>query len=495
MVFYDAFVLRQDHYRQGHYEIKVIMKLKLSTQCSSKVALLGVLMFGGLFSGNAFAQSANSKNLSKLVTNQSLVEPLDLCEGLPTDNEPRKVRQVARPPYGQRYRDPAFGSTVVRITNSSADEVYKPAYSTMQAWNADESLMMLYKISDGEGQHILLDGFTYKPIKALDFWPSDVEEVFWSHNDPDTMFYVSKAYPDYGSFIKLNVRTDEKTVLRNFEGMCGKNIAPTSGGDVLMQSLDDNTFGFRCDTGDNWTMFSYDVKEDKVTTALLGDDKQFDNWTAPLPLSNGDGFWMQGKIIGPDLTTVRATFDMYKHHEHADKGISSDGRDVYYATAFNISKGRCNNDVYGGVGHLIEHDAKTGECRPVITEKDGWPYTTRGTHISGRAVRKPGWVAMSSIGYDKFDLFKKNKKASPLFSEIYLVDTNPDSERVCRVAQHRSYGKSSQNGEYNSYFAEPHATISPSGTRILFGSNWYDSGSVDAYVVELPAYSRLINSQ
>lgn len=472
------------------------MKLPFTTHRSLKIALLGgSVFFGGLFAANVFAQSASSKDLSKIVTNPSLVQSLDLCEGLPTDKEPRKVRQVARPPYGQRYRDPAFGTTVVRVTNSTTGEIYKPAYSTMQAWNADESLMMLYKSANGQGQHILLDGFTYAPIKALDFWPSDIEEVFWSHNDPDVLFYVSKAHPDYGSFIQLNVRTEVKTVLRNFEGMCGKNIAPTSGGDVQMQSLDDNTFGFRCDTGDNWTMFSYNVKEDKVLTQLLGEGKQFDNWTAPIPLPKSDAFWMQGKVLGSDLNTVQATFDMFKHHEHADKGTSWDGREVYYATAFNISKGRCNDDVYGGVGHLIEHDFETGECRPVITEKDGYPYTTRGTHISGRAIRNPGWVAMSSIGYDKFDLFEKDKKASPLFSEIYLVDTNPETERVCRVAQHRSFGKSSENGGYNGYFAEPHATISPSGTRILFGSNWYDSGSVDAYVVELPAYSKLINSQ
>ncbi len=474
---------------------KVTMKKSFVAQSSSKVVLLGCIVFGGLFIGNAFAQSAGSKNLSQLVTNQALVDSLDLCEGLITDQEPRKVRPVARPPFGQRYRDPAFGTTVIRITNSAADEVFKPSYSTMQAWNADESLLLLYKQSNGDGLHILLDGFTYAPIKALDFWPTDLEEVFWSHNDPDILYYVSAQHPTYGSLMKHNVRTDEATVLRNFENMCGKNIAPTSGGDVLMQSLDDNTFGFRCDTGDNWTAFSYNVKEDKVITQLLGDGKDFDNWTAPLPLPKSDAFWMQGKVIGPDLKSVQATFDMFKHHEHADIGLAHDGREVYYATAFNISEGRCNNDVYGGVGHLIEHDFKTGECRPVITEKDGYPYTTRGTHISGRATRKPGWVAMSSIGYDKLDFFTNDNKASPLFSEIYLVDTNPKSERVCRVAQHRSFGKSAKNGEYHPYFGEPHATISPSGTRIIFGSDWYDSGSVDAYVVELPAYSRLIKSQ
>jgi hypothetical protein len=53
------------------------------------------------------------------------------------------------------------------------------------------------------------------------------------------------------------------------------------------------------------------------------------------------------------------------------------------------------------------------------------------------------------------------------------------------VGHHRS------NESDNSYWPEPHGTISPSATRILFGSNWgtVGTGNVDAYVVELPAYA------
>ncbi len=443
----------------------------------------------------SFAQSSATSALSKIVTNQAALDELDLCEGLITDLEPQRVKKFARPPYGKRYRDPAFGTTVIRISNSSPNEVYKPAYSTMQAWNADESLLMLYKQSNGDGQHILLDGFSYKPIKALDIVPSDLEEVFWSHTDPNILFYISKVYPTYSDFVKLNVRTDEKTVLRNFTDVCGKNIAPTAGGDPLMQSMNDDVFGFRCDTGDNWTMMSYIVSEDKLLTKPLGEGTPYDNWSAPLPLPKGNGFWLQGDVVENDLKTVRTQLDMYKHHEHADFGFAFDGREVYFTTAYDPTEKGCDDVVYRGVGHLIEHDLNTGECRAVIDERDGYPYTTRGTHVSARATRKPGWVAMSSIGYDKFDLLESQRKAPPLFSEVYLVDTNPDSERVCRVAQHRSYSKSAENGDYHPYFGEPHATISPSGTRIIFGSDWYDSGSVDAYVIELPAYNRLIKSQ
>ena len=40
------------------------------------------------------------------------------------------------------------------------------------------------------------------------------------------------------------------------------------------------------------------------------------------------------------------------------------------------------------------------------------------------------------------------------------------------------------------YFAEPHVTLSRDGRRMLFASDWHDSGSVDTYVLELPVYRK-----
>jgi hypothetical protein len=44
---------------------------------------------------------------------------------------------------------------------------------------------------------------------------------------------------------------------------------------------------------------------------------------------------------------------------------------------------------------------------------------------------------------------------------------------------------------YEAYLGEPAVTLSLSGTRVLFSSDWYDSGSVDTFVVELPSFTRL----
>lgn len=421
---------------------------------------------------------------------ESVADQGSLCPGMVTHKERVQVKPVAMPPYMMYYRDPAFGSKVIRISDAPEGVVYKPAYSTMQAWNADESILMLYQ-GGNNSAHVLLDGHTYEPIRELEIIPADLEEVWWSHSDPDTFYYVSKFSRDYGDLKRYSVSENKSTVIRDFSGVCSARGLPTGGGDVQMQSLDDDLFGFRCQLSKtSYEMFSYRMSTDEVISQPLAEKAGWDFWTAPVPGPSGKHFWLQGKTIENDLVTVKNRHDMAKHSEHANIGTTHDGHDAVFQTVFDPSPNGCGEDLWQGVGHLVVHDMETGECRSVINEAKGYPYTTSGTHISARAVQRPGWVAMSSVGYGQFDWFTNKRKAPVLFSEIYLVNTDPANEEVCRLAQHRSFGKSATRGGYHPYFGEPHATISPSGTRVLFGSDWYDSGAVNSYVIELPGYQR-----
>jgi hypothetical protein len=76
--------------------------------------------------------------------------------------------------------------------------------------------------------------------------------------------------------------------------------------------------------------------------------------------------------------------------------------------------------------------------------------------------------------------------AGLLDMELLLADTN--TGKVCRAGRHRSWGENNTHLHTN-YWAEPHAVASPSGTRILFASDWGNGTSVDSYVVELPSYT------
>ena len=240
----------------------------------------------------------------------------NLCEGYVTHNKGVTIPQVRKPPYMKYYREPAFGTKVIRITNSLPDEVRKPPYSTVQAWNADESLLLMWTRARSYTTHQLLDGHTYKVVRDLDFTPSDLEDVFWSHSDPDVLYYISKIKPDAGEFKRYNVRTNKSTTIKDFSPWCGTSM-PTPGGGVQMQSLDDDLFGFRClPSNGNRIMLTYRLSTDTVTVAPIGKGTRWNEWHAPIATPSGKSLWYQGTSLAHDLKTINHTLDMYKYHEH-----------------------------------------------------------------------------------------------------------------------------------------------------------------------------------
>jgi len=414
--------------------------------------------------------------------------PLDLCAGQVTHQNSVAIPALPKPEFMSPYKDPAFNGKIIRITESKFNDVHKPMYNTIQAWNADESLLLLFRKKNGGSDHVLLDGHTYKQLGRLDIFPADLEEIFWSRHNPDILFYASQSPSRIGRFYAYNVRSEKHTLLKDFRSQCSGGV--TSSTDVHMQSLDDDLFGFRCEAPNGgWHLMSYRISSDELSVVVAGDSNPWDNWRAPMAAASGDRMWMQGRVVSPDLQTIEHTLDMSQPGEHASIGLTHNGQDAIFPTVFDPSPGGCDGTPDLGVGHLAVHNFMDGTCRSMITQAEGWPYTTSGTHVTAGAYKQPGWVAVSSVGYPKqLPFYTNGEAATPLFSEIFLVNTNPANEQVCRLTHHRSYGKHATKGDYKAYFGEPHPSISPSGTRIVFGSDWQNSGAVDAYVIELPAY-------
>jgi hypothetical protein len=163
------------------------------------------------------------------------------------------------------------------------------------------------------------------------------------------------------------------------------------------------------------------------------------------------------------LAFVRS-LGMANPYEHGSVGRSAAGYDTYNAVGFDDAQ----------PGTLITFDLSTGARSVVIGPATGWPYPPGGTHVSALATQKPGWVASSIVG----------DPAGGCVLCQELVIAQPETGRVCRVAHHHSHAGEGQWG----YWAEPHVVMSPSGTRLLFGSDWENGATVDSYVVELPSY-------
>ena len=386
----------------------------------------------------------------------------DLTKGLiVNDLSPRLMQEIAKPTYLNTITDPSFGTTIRRITDAGAGGVIVPMYSTVQAWNSDESLMILYNQS--RSRHMLLDGMTYQFIRMLDdVRPTDLEEIFWDFEEPNIFYYVDRQSDD---FIRYSVNTQAKQTLVNLAALSNCSGEIIMGNDIQMMSWDSDVFTFRCG---NEGAFAFRISTSELTTFNLNEV----NNVAPGVAPSGDRFQHRAKVYDNMGNPV---LDLNKGPvEHSCIGKLANGNDGYFAIAF------AQGPQGGCIGDIIAHDLTTGECFPVISESQGYDYPQSGTHISSLAYKNTegGWIAASMIGYDR-------DGQSLLDQELVIAKADKGNIKVCRIGHHRS------DEEEFDYWGEPHAVISPTGTRVLFGSDWSgseDGQSVDSYVVELPAF-------
>jgi len=375
---------------------------------------------------------------------------LDLCSGLVVDKAPHPMTSLAQPALGQAVRDPQFGVTIRRITAVTVagdNPAIKPMYSTISSWNADESLLILYRVGAG---HELYDGRTYRFIRRLDIRPTDIERVYWHTSNPDVLYY-----PEGNRFVRYLVRSGAKQTLRTFSS-CNS----ISTGHPKFMSWDSRRIGIKCGA----ESYVYNIETDEILgQAMISGD------TVPQVSPSGNFTFYDGIVSDEELNTLRV-LDI-SGREHSTLGQLESGHDTFNTVAFD--RGPRGSDV----GTLVVHDLTDGSWQVVVGPATGYPYPPSGTHISTLAYKQPGWVYVSVIG--------NGSGQGVLDNEIVLADTN--TGKVCRLAHHRSYGKRNTHLRVP-YWAEPHVVASPSGTRAVFGSDWGNGPSVDTYVLELPGY-------
>jgi hypothetical protein len=390
----------------------------------------------------------------------------DLCAGMITDKDPHPMTALAKPAVGATVIDAEFGTTIRRITavaGSGANAAIVPMYTTISAWNADESLLILYSVAGGVG-HQLYHGKTYQLIRSLDISPADLEQVYWDTSDPDILYYV-----DNQDFIRYHVNAGTQDKLHSFASLCGSSSV-SNGGDPMFTSWDSHRLGLVCGK----QMFIYDISTDSV----LGPKPVSGTATPPAQVApSGTLAYLEdgsGQVLDANLNLVRS-LGLQVPDNHASLGRLANGHDTWNGAVYDDG----NDDVKSNVGILVTWDMTNGTGGAVIGPKTGWPYPPDG-HISAMAYKRPGWIFVSTVPDDSAGL----QGQTLLGLENLIADTNTGT--VCRVGRHRSWGK---NNSVLGYWAEAHTVPSPSGTRAVFASDWGNGTSVDSYVLELPSYS------
>lgn len=385
------------------------------------------------------------------------------CEGRIVDKAAHPMTSVQKPRPGGTYVDPAFGSSITRITAADPAEgenaVIKPLYSTMPAWNADESLLMLWH--RGRGHELYQGDAPYRFLQPLALRsPTDIEQVLWDPSDPALLYYPSNANAE-PLLIEHRVRpTESWRVLHDFRKP--PTNCPVDWGKLLRLGSDPQWMGWgprrivglQC----GQAKFLYSITEDAVLAV-----GQASGANAPVVAPSETLVVLDGRVFDIGLWPQRQLV-MANPYEHASMGRSAKGYDVWNAVAFDGDE----------VGSLVSHRLDTGERRIVIGPSNGYPYPPSSTHLSSIAVKAPGWVALGMVG--------AHTGKTLLDNEIVLA--NVDTGEVCRVAHARTFAGSTAEGHWG-YWSETHPVISPSATRILFASDWMNGATVDTYVVDL----------
>jgi hypothetical protein len=356
------------------------------------------------------------------------------------------MSDLIKPDVGETVTDPEFGTTIRRITDVGGTGAIKPMYSPTQAWNADETYMVLYEVGHG---HLLYDGKTYEYIRDLNISPPDLEQVYWSTSDPDVLYWI-----DGNVLMGYSVSEDTSESIHTID--CDGSVAADSHG---WTSWDSKRVGLFCDsTGE---AFIYDLETNEIAGSSDARD-----YPPDIAASGTLAYW-GGDVVDDSMQVLR-TLDLGSAGEHSCLGRLENGHDTYNLVQFDEGPDGSS------VGSLVTFDMTDGSWRVIIGPDNGYPYPPSGTHISAPIYKRPGWVFVSIIGDES--------GAGLLDQEIVLANTNPGG-KVCRIAHHRSV-------EAQDYWGEPHVTGSPSGTRAIFGSDWSGGPTVDTYVIELPSYNK-----
>lgn len=357
----------------------------------------------------------------------------------------RVPQSIPRPEAGQKISDPAFGTTITRLTGSAAEQYVVPVQSPWSAWNSDETRLLLYRTTiDGDGSHQLYDTTTNRFVVELAIEPTDIEQVFWSRTNPDVVFYF-----DDNDLVSFDVATLSATTVQSFD-QCLR-IDPGNDGSAI--SDDGDRMGFWCEQDLGAVLIAYRFSTGEIIT------KPTDGSQAPLVAPSGERFVLPLPDGGAEVLDANL----------APTGVRlNTGPDVFSFVATSDGRELLVGPSYDGdiVGSLVAFDLDTGAAEVIVGPDSDHPYPPSGARVSAANGR----VAIAMLG------ISNNDEWAVLDGEILVVDFKTDSPTIFRVAHDRTSGTID-------FWSSAFVSISPSGDRIAFSSDWGLSDQVDTYIV------------
>ncbi|MET1256755.1 SGNH/GDSL hydrolase family protein [Aliikangiella maris] len=370
---------------------------------------------------------------------------------------------------GKFHLDVQTGLCIKRFSdhqNEPPQTFARVDYSRRQAYNADNSIILVYSMT---GFWHIYDAKSGRYIKQLKGPASDAE-LIWDPVDPSVIYYspVNGGLAIYS----LNVKSEERKIAGNFKNrlpwMEAARIWTKSEG---TPSADGRYWGFQVETKDfkPLGLIIWDKLEDKVIASW-----EFAKYGVGRPdhtTMSPSGEYIVASWDGNEYGTTAFSRDFRKkiklHHksEHSDLALLPNEHDAYISVDYQAPQG----PVY-----MVE--LQTGERTHLFNSYI--KGTVSSFHFSGKAYKQPGWVLVSTYGA------YQDKPKYWLHDKIFAIELKA-SPRIFTLAYHHSIDQG--------YWTEPHATVNTDFSKVLFNSNWgkESKSNVDIYQIDLPDFTSL----
>ncbi len=382
-----------------------------------------------------------------------------------------RTPKLAMPAYLEAAVDPTFRTEFVRVTDpgqklkngmACAAGYCRHRYSSTQAWNADQSLLL---ISKGCKDLCFLDGRTYEPLFLRKV--SRYQDCKWLPQTPETMVCVHPA-----AIVFWAPRANTWNLVYRPKHYKALEFGPYKGN----PSRKGNLIVVRARNAQKELVaFAFDLVSGKKypdikLSALTGTNR----YVSISP----SGRYIYVAQHTPDdkepsyVFTVDGALVQHwpEHHRpgHGDMTIDADGEDVY------VGVSKSDPDKF----HVIKRRLRDGKV--VVLH----PYGDS-SHVSARNTGWPGWVFVTYQG--SYAHTAAMQYPARFYSEIVAVRIDGSGETL-RLAHTRAVK--------HNYISEIHGSPSPDGSQVIWASNWGKAGRpVSAYVTKLPAHGQPLRRQ
>lgn len=385
------------------------------------------------------------------------------------EENPRLAGSPPPPPRpGETYADPAFGTRITRVTDTSLENG-RHEYSRFDPLNSDRSLILLGPDRPGVYRTSHAPYNAKPPIREL----RDCDEPRWDPAEPRTLWFTREK-----RLLRMDVSTGKETVVKDFARdpalkavLADRRVWRITRADEGEASRDLRWWAFFVQAGDAVDyrmlhMFTWDRATDAVLgqTPLAPAERELD-WIGMSPLGHtvligglhDNGGRLQGLTMANRELTRFHRLDYTT--AHADVGTDASGAEVVvmqntrtdYIDMIPLSWATRpileNGGSYEGTG-------RTPLVR--LFSSDESPHgLVSGVHVSANC---PGWCVVST------HLEYSDQGQNWLDNVLLLVRLDSGAPKAWYLAQ-----VFSTRGEY---WEESHATLSRDGSTVLWATNW-----------------------